>query len=152
MWEELRKIQPKDPTVHVEHEVIVADRPDAEHILGILEERGCDLIVMGTHGRTWLKHLLFGSVTEDVVRNARCPVMVVKAPCPGAAAPAKPDRRINRIEGRNMSEPLPEVYLARHGETAWTICRQHTGRTDIPADRSGASATPGSLGDRLRGG
>jgi hypothetical protein len=28
--------------------------------------------------------------------------------------------------------PLPEVYLARHGETAWTITGQHTGRTDIP--------------------
>ena len=30
-----------------------------------------------------------------------------------------------------MSESLPEVYLARHGETEWTITRQHTGRTDL---------------------
>ena len=34
-----------------------------------------------------------------------------------------------------MSESLPQVYLARHGETAWTISRQHTGRTDIPLTR-----------------
>ncbi|MGP0068773.1 MAG: universal stress protein [Isosphaeraceae bacterium] len=88
VWEEVRKIQAKDPAVHVEHEVIVADRPDAEHILRILEERGCDLIVMGTHGRTWLKHLLCGSVAEDVVRRAQCPVMVVKAPVHEAEAPA----------------------------------------------------------------
>ena len=31
-----------------------------------------------------------------------------------------------------MSEPLPIIYLARHGETAWTLSGQHTGRTDIP--------------------
>ena len=70
------------------HEVIVADRPGATHVLDILDKLGCDLIVMGTHGRSWLKHLLFGSVTEEVVRRARCPVMVVKAPAHKAATPA----------------------------------------------------------------
>jgi broad specificity phosphatase PhoE len=49
-----------------------------------------------------------------------------------------------------MSESLPEVYLARHGETAWTISHQHTGRTDIPlTDRGERNAQ--SLGHRLRG-
>jgi universal stress protein A len=80
VWGELRKIQPKDPSVRVEHEVIVADRPDAEHMLRLLQERGCDLIAMGTHGRTGPSRLLFGSMAEDVVRKAHCPVMVVKAP------------------------------------------------------------------------
>jgi nucleotide-binding universal stress UspA family protein len=87
VWEELRRIQAKDPAVRVDHEVIVADRPDAEHILRTLQERRCDLIVMGTHARMGLWHLLFGSVTEEVVRKARCPVMVVKAPPHVAAAP-----------------------------------------------------------------
>ena len=36
-----------------------------------------DLIVMGTHGRTGLRHMLIGSVAERVVRHAPCPVMVV---------------------------------------------------------------------------
>jgi universal stress protein A len=99
VWDELRKIQPKDPAVRVEHEVIVADRPDATHILRLLQERSCDLIVMGTHGRTGLLHRLFGSVTEDVVRRAHCPVMLVKAPAPVAGAPiqqgvAKPEARV----------------------------------------------------------
>jgi universal stress protein A len=89
LWEELRKIQAKDSEVRVEHEAIVSARPDAEHILQILESRGCDLIVMGTHGRTGLKHLLFGSVTEDVVRKARCPVVVVKLPAHEAGAPTR---------------------------------------------------------------
>jgi universal stress protein A len=90
VWERLQKIQPTDPAVQVEHEVIVADRPDASHILRILQERGCDLIVIGTHGRTGLRHLLFGSVTDDVVRRAQCPVMVVKAPVHDAEATARP--------------------------------------------------------------
>ena len=46
------------------------------------------MIVMGTHGASWLKQRLFGSVTEEVVRLARCPVMVVKAPAHKATIPA----------------------------------------------------------------
>ena len=80
LWERFREFQSGDPRVRVEHRVIVADKPSAAHVLGILDKLGCDLIVMGTHGRHGLRHLLFGSVTEDVVRRARCPVMVVKAP------------------------------------------------------------------------
>jgi probable phosphoglycerate mutase len=48
-----------------------------------------------------------------------------------------------------MSE-LPEVYLARHGETAWTLSHQHTGRSDIPLTERG-QANARSLGERLRG-
>jgi probable phosphoglycerate mutase len=49
-----------------------------------------------------------------------------------------------------VSAPLPRVYLARHGETAWTISRQHTGRTDIPLTGRG-EANARSLGERLKG-
>jgi probable phosphoglycerate mutase len=49
-----------------------------------------------------------------------------------------------------MSESLPEIYLARHGETAWTISHQHTGRTDIPLTERGERNAQ-SLGHRLRG-
>ena len=49
-----------------------------------------------------------------------------------------------------MSDALPVVYLARHGETAWTISHQHTGRTDLPLTAQGeAEAT--RLGQRLQG-
>jgi probable phosphoglycerate mutase len=49
-----------------------------------------------------------------------------------------------------MSEDLPIVYLARHGETAWTISRQHTGLTDLPLTERG-ERTARRLGERLKG-
>ena len=45
----------------------------------VATEKGADLIVMGTHGRTGLAHVLLGSVAERVVRTAPCPVITVKA-------------------------------------------------------------------------
>ena len=49
-----------------------------------------------------------------------------------------------------MSEPLPVVYLARHGETAWSLSGQHTGRTDLPLTERGEQQAR-ALGQRLRG-
>jgi nucleotide-binding universal stress UspA family protein len=90
VWDRLRKIQPSDPAVCVEHEVIVADRLGGSHILSILRERGCDPIVMGTRGRSGLRHLLLSSSTEDAIRKAQCPVVVVIAPVHRAGVPDRP--------------------------------------------------------------
>jgi broad specificity phosphatase PhoE len=49
-----------------------------------------------------------------------------------------------------MEKALPEVYLARHGETAWSITGQHTGRTDIPLT-AGGECNALSLHQRLEG-
>jgi broad specificity phosphatase PhoE len=49
-----------------------------------------------------------------------------------------------------MSEPLPIVYLARHGETEWAITGQHTGLTDLPLTARG-ERNARSLEERLRG-
>ena len=49
-----------------------------------------------------------------------------------------------------MSELLTTVYLARHGETAWTISGQHTGLTDLPLTERG-ERNARSLGERLTG-
>lgn len=49
-----------------------------------------------------------------------------------------------------MSESLPQVYLARHGETAWTISGQYTGLTDLPLTEHG-ERNARRLGERLKG-
>jgi universal stress protein A len=47
-------------------------------IIRYAKEHGCDLIVMGTHGRGPLAHMVMGSVAERVVRHAPCPVLTVR--------------------------------------------------------------------------
>jgi broad specificity phosphatase PhoE len=49
-----------------------------------------------------------------------------------------------------MSEALPVIHLARHGDTAWTISGQHTGHTDLPLTERG-ERNARALGERLRG-
>ena len=49
-----------------------------------------------------------------------------------------------------MSDQLPVIYIARHGETAWTITGQHTGLTDLPLTPQGENNARG-LADRLKG-
>ncbi len=51
-----------------------------EEILKKAEEEKSSLIVLGTHGRSGIDHILFGSTAERVVRKARCPVMTVRLP------------------------------------------------------------------------
>jgi nucleotide-binding universal stress UspA family protein len=76
----LQRIQAPDGAVRVEH--FLEEGDPATGILQAAQERKCDLIVMGTHGRTGLGRVLLGSVAEKVVRGASCPVLTVKAPMP----------------------------------------------------------------------
>lgn len=81
----LRVISPADQAqVHPEF-VMAAGSPAAE-IVRCAEEREVDLVVMGTHGRGGVKHLLLGSVAEQVIRTAPCPVLVVRSMSAGATA------------------------------------------------------------------
>ncbi len=83
-WAELRKLQPPDPNVAVEYALEEGNAVEA--ILEAARQRGCDLIVLGTHGRTGLGRLLMGSVAEQVMRKAPCPVLTVRGPLPQPAA------------------------------------------------------------------
>jgi len=65
-----------DPHLHVE--TMVLNGSAAHEICKVAREQNSDLVVMSTHGRTGLKHFVLGSVTEDVVRHAPCPVLVVR--------------------------------------------------------------------------
>jgi nucleotide-binding universal stress UspA family protein len=86
--DKLLRLKGPDPK-RVERRLEEGD-PAAE-ILRVARESKCDLIVMGTHGRRGLGRLLMGSVAEQVVRKAPCPVVTVKAPfVEPASVPAKP--------------------------------------------------------------
>jgi len=82
--------------------------PEKE-ILGLAEEVSADLILLGTHGHTAVGRLLLGSVAEEVVRHAGCPVLVtrpktyVDEPAADAPRPELPD-----------PYPRPVEYLEPH--------------------------------------
>jgi nucleotide-binding universal stress UspA family protein len=89
---QLQQLRPRDPKVPVEHRLAEGDA--ATEILSLAKETQADVIVMGTHGRTGLSRVLMGSVAEQVVRKAPCPVVTVKSPQPrveaaGGSAPEK---------------------------------------------------------------
>jgi nucleotide-binding universal stress UspA family protein len=80
LYEELCRMRPSDPKVRVR--CLVAEGAPVAAILNATRESGCDLIVMGTHGRRGLNRLLMGSLAEEVVRRAPCPVLTVRAGVP----------------------------------------------------------------------
>jgi nucleotide-binding universal stress UspA family protein len=82
LWRALCRLRPTDAAIDVEHRLVEGDA--AEEIVRVAREHNCDLIVLGTHGRTGLGRLLMGSVAEKVMRGAACAVLTVKSP---ASAP-----------------------------------------------------------------
>ncbi len=71
---------------------VVQDGVVTDLILNLAEARAVNLIVMGTHGLGGIDHLALGSVTEKVLRKARCPVLAVRKPAHGLVPEAgEPD-------------------------------------------------------------
>jgi universal stress protein A len=62
----------------IEHEVVLRFGHPTEEIVKAEHEFGIDLVVMATHGRTGLTHLVLGSVAEHVVRESVCPVLTLR--------------------------------------------------------------------------
>jgi nucleotide-binding universal stress UspA family protein len=80
MESQLAALQP----THAELEVTrcLVDGNPAGEIINFVGEYECDLIVIGTHGRTGLGRVVMGGVAEEVVRKPPCPVLTVKTPLP----------------------------------------------------------------------
>jgi nucleotide-binding universal stress UspA family protein len=68
-------------------EVVTSGKPHRE-LLRIARDRGCDLIVLGIHGRNPIDRMFFGSTAEPVVRHAPCPVLTVRMAPPANIAAA----------------------------------------------------------------
>ena len=71
-------VKGKAPTLRV-HGVVAKGVP-CDQIVRVARRLRCDLIVLATHGRTGLRHVAMGSVAENVVRRAACPVLTVHPP------------------------------------------------------------------------
>jgi universal stress protein A len=84
MQDKLRALRRSD-SVAVEHRVCLGDV--AAEIVALAQDKKCDLIVMGTHGRSALSRVLIGSITEAVLHGAPCPVLTLKMPFPADAPP-----------------------------------------------------------------
>jgi universal stress protein A len=91
IWQAFHKLEETDPKIReVRVETKIVEGVPGDEIVNVAKETGAEMIVMGTHGRTGLRRLLMGSVAEQVLRRAPCPVMTVKAPLPAPAAEPVP--------------------------------------------------------------
>ncbi len=78
--EKLIESIPKELRGDIKVESMVSIGIPVEEILRAAQDKEVDLIVMGTHGRTGVSHTIMGSVAENVVRRASCPVLTVRQP------------------------------------------------------------------------
>ncbi|HTU00211.1 MAG TPA: universal stress protein [Candidatus Sulfotelmatobacter sp.] len=76
---ELERLAKLLRTQGVKVKSLVEDGLPVERILRVARRLRCDLILLATHGRSGLAHVLLGSVAENVVRRAPCPVLVVRS-------------------------------------------------------------------------
>jgi nucleotide-binding universal stress UspA family protein len=68
------------PCVELVSKILVPLGHPVEEILKAADEEGCDAIVLGTHGKGFLRHTFLGSVAEDVLERTRTPVFIIPLP------------------------------------------------------------------------
>jgi len=76
----LEQVLPPEVRGTIPTEYLIRHGSPFLEIIRCAKEIEADLIVLGTHGRAGLKHLIFGSVAENVVRKSSCPVLSVRHP------------------------------------------------------------------------
>jgi nucleotide-binding universal stress UspA family protein len=72
--------QARPPDFPAPYTTLLKEGDPVVEILRATDETECDLITIGSHGRGGLSRLVLGSVAEGVVRDVRCPVLIVKGP------------------------------------------------------------------------
>lgn len=106
-----REVHQLENDVHladIKHRAIVERGPVWDVIFDVLQREQVDLLVMGTHGRGALKKLALGSVAEEVVRQAACPVLTVG---PKAMPPAADKSEFRNILFATDFGPAAEAAL-----------------------------------------
>jgi nucleotide-binding universal stress UspA family protein len=78
----LKQIQQEKIPENIQSKIVVMQGDPANQIVSLAEADNLDLIVIATHGFAGWKKLMFGSVTEKVIRTAACPVLSIRAAYP----------------------------------------------------------------------
>lgn len=78
MEQRLRSSIPEEIRRSIDVEILIRVGIPFEEILKAARDEKAELIVMGTHGRTGIAHMVIGSVAEKVIRNAPCPVLCIR--------------------------------------------------------------------------
>ena len=77
--EEVEAFQPSDPAVQRDVRIVITEQKTrVKSLLAMLEDMGCDVIVLGMHRRAGVAGWMGPSITEEVVRRAKCAVLVAK--------------------------------------------------------------------------
>lgn len=138
------------PLKDIPHRIHVRHGNVWENLAGIVEESEIDLIVVGTHGRTGLGKILLGSVAEDILRHAPCPVLTIG---PNVCAPAdlpvsdvtgcsiapvewKPRHILYAANFMSAAPPVVTIAMAKEFEARLTILHVIENSTKSPANPS----------------
>jgi nucleotide-binding universal stress UspA family protein len=105
-WAERMAEWAEGPDLKYPVETRVVEGLGTAEILQTAGELGCDLIVMGTHGRTGLGRLLMGSIAEAVLRGAHCPVLTVKAATPQTPSVTRPASAAQATPAGQAGKPV----------------------------------------------
>jgi nucleotide-binding universal stress UspA family protein len=124
----------------------IQDGDAAEAILKTAQQRNCDLIVLGTHGRSGLRRLLVGSVAEAILRRAPCPVLTVKPPATEPTAVSSSADAVEKEPSLNSNELVTVCSVANPAEA--DVIRNALNGERIPCFVEGAqqAALVGTLG------
>lgn len=104
LWEELKKTKADDAGTTIEYRLIEGFA--ADEIVRSARENHSDLIVIGTHGRGGLRRALMGSVAENVLRMAPCPVLTVNRAIAIAESAVQAERAA--VSGHGSCRPLTD--------------------------------------------
>jgi nucleotide-binding universal stress UspA family protein len=127
----------------VEHEVVIGEGNVWEVLSNLIKQKEIDLIVLGTRGRTGLGKVLLGSVAEQILRQASCPVLTVGPHV--ALQPEKAVRMQQILYATDLGTDFPAaapyaISLAQenqaHLELLYVIENQKTGELVHPAELS----------------
>jgi nucleotide-binding universal stress UspA family protein len=110
--DQLKDFLGKRTSEGTEIESFVEEGDVTDTILAFAQTQSVDLIVMGTHGRHGLDHILLGSVTEKVLRKACCPVLAVRKPANEFVAPG------DSVEPVHLRKILFGVDFSTYAERA----------------------------------